>query len=392
MEAGAPRSIAYLICFSHLRWGSLYQRPQHLMTRFARDRRVFFVEDPVFDTDAAHVTVNQANGVHVVVPHLAVGTDPADQTVVLGRLFAGVVSGYAIERPLAWFYTPMALPLVDGLSTTSIVYDCMDEPAALVNAPPDISHWENALFARADVVFAGGLSLFEAKRTRHTSVHAFPSAVDVAHFARARRGVQAPADQQAIARPRVGFCGAIDERMNFTLLLEIARERPHWQFVMLGPVTRVPPHDLPRAANIHYLGLKSYEDLPAYLGGWDAAILPYALNEETRFLSPTKTPEYLAAGCPVVSTAIRDIVRQYGDAGLVEIAGTAGDFVAAIERAMTTGGRGAIERAQPLLATMSWDATFESMRALVDALQGKTAAAATPAARRSLARPIPVTT
>jgi len=221
------------------------------------------------------------------------------------------------------------------------------------------------LLARAHVVFTGGYSIYEAKRRLHSNIHPCPSGVDLAHFSGRDRSAT-PADQRHLARPRVGFSGVIDERMNLDLVREVAARRPGWQFVMIGPVVKIDPATLPRGANIHYLGMKPYQELPQYMAGWDVAMMPFAHNDATKFISPTKTPEYLAAGCPVVSTSIRDVVRPYGEQKLVEIADTADAFVAAIERAMTTG-RDMVHRARPLLQTMSWDRVYERMRDAVDA-------------------------
>src|SRR5690606_28943889 len=103
---------------------------------------------------------------------------------------------------------------------------------------------------------------------------------------------------------RIGYAGVIDERIDLVLLDQVARARPDYQFVMLGPIAKIDPATLPQRGNIHYLGSKKYADLPRYLAGWDVAMMPFALNDATRFISPTKTPEYLAAGRRVVSTAI----------------------------------------------------------------------------------------
>jgi UDP-galactopyranose mutase len=113
--------------------------------------------------------------------------------------------------------------------------------------------------------------------------------------------------------------------------------------------------------------MKDYRDLPTYFAGWDAALLPFALNDATRFISPTKTPEYLAAGLPVISTPIRDVVRPYGDLGLARIAKTAEEFVFAVEQSMTHGlSMKWRERADSFLRTLSWDETWGSMSSLID--------------------------
>ncbi|MCC7007389.1 MAG: glycosyltransferase family 1 protein [Acidobacteria bacterium] len=369
----AAAAAADLLCFSHLRWTYVFQRPQHLMVRFSRTRRVFFVEEPLFDAERAHVTVSTSNGVHVVVPHLPQGLDAGGAIAAQRRLLDCVLAGYEIERPIVWLYTPMALPIFEGLEVSGIVYDCMDELAGFAGAPQGLREREQALLRRADVVFTGGVSLYEAKKRLHRNIHPMPSSVDVAHFRRARGRCQPPLDQRRIARPRLGFCGVIDERMNIELVQAVAERNPAWQFVMLGPVCKIDPESLPRRENVHYLGMKAYDDLPAYMAGWDVALMPFAHNDATRYISPTKTPEYLAAGCPVVSTSIRDVVRPYGELGLVEIADSVEEFEAAVRRSLTPAGRDAVKRAEAFLSRLSWDQTFASMHRLIEEAVGQQA-------------------
>ena len=251
------------------------------------------------------------------------------------RCSQSLVDEHAIDDFVLWYYTPMALKFTDQLAPSAVVYDCMDELSAFAGAPPELTELERELFRRADVVFTGGHSLFQAKRAAHQNVHAFPSSVDVPHFARARRVVPDPRDQAAITRPRLGYFGVIDERIDYELLRAIAAARPEWQIVLVGPTAKVDPADLPAGPNLHYLGPKSYADLPDYIAGWDVALLPFARNEATRYISPTKTPEYLAAGKPVVSTSITDVVRPYGDLGLARIADSPDAFIAAVDEALT---------------------------------------------------------
>jgi glycosyltransferase involved in cell wall biosynthesis len=355
-----------LLCLSHLRWNFVFQRPQHLMTRFARHRRVFFVEEPLFDAREPSMALSVHDGVHVAVPHLPRGIDAAASLAQQRALLQHLVARQQITQPVLWLYTPMAHALVRDLPASAVVYDCMDELSGFAFAPPDLAARERELLARADLVFTGGQSLYEAKRDRHSRVFPFPSSVDVKHFAQARWLAGEPADQQAIPRPRLGFCGVLDERMNLRLLGEIAAQRPDWHFVLIGPVVKIEQDALPRGPNLHYLGMKPYDELPRYLAGWDVAMLPFALNAATRYISPTKTPEYLAAGRPVVSTSIRDVVRPYGERGMAQIADSPGEWVAAIEvalRGWSPAQRREIER---YLATLSWDRTQAAMEALVD--------------------------
>lgn len=367
-----------LICFSHLRWDFVFQRPQHLLTRFARDHRVFFIEEPVFGDDGPRFEMSQReNGVNVVVPRLPHGSEI---DAVMNGLIAGLRKDQNIGEHIAWFYTPMMLPFADKLEPAAVIYDCMDELSMFKGAPPELLEREAKLFERADLVFTGGQSLFEAKRGKHRAVYAFPSSIDAAHFEQALSITDEPADQRSIPHPRIGFCGVIDERTDIELLGQIADLRPDWHYVMVGPVVKIDEAELPRRENIHYLGAKNYSDLPAYIGGWDVAMMPFAMNDSTRFISPTKTPEYLAAGRPVVSTPVRDVVRPYGEKGLVHIASTAEEFVNAIETALAEDADERRARAAEHLATMSWDKTQGAMAELVDevvensVLAGSTAA------------------
>ena len=354
-----------LVCLSHLRWDFVYQRPQHLMTRYGRSRRVFFVEEPIAcpDGSARYAVKEVAQGVRTFTPLLPAGTDwEAAQRDLLDRMLAD----FGVAAPLLWYYTPMALPFSDHVDPTLVVYDCMDELSAFRGAPPRMLELESRLLDRADVVFTGGSSLYEAKRHRHPNVYEVPSSVDARHFARARQPLAEPDDQRLLRRPRLGFFGVIDERMDLELVAGIADLRPDWEVVLLGPVVKVDPAALPRRDNLHYLGLKTYDVLPHYLAHWDVAIMPFARNEATRFISPTKTPEYLAAGLPVVSTAIADVVRPYGDADLVRIAVGPAQFVRAAESAMADERAPWLERVDSHLAGMSWDRTWSRTEAAIE--------------------------
>jgi UDP-galactopyranose mutase len=271
------------------------------------------------------------------------------------------------DRPLiCWYYTPMALPFADHLAPAVTVYDCMDELSAFRGAPRPISLLERELFAKADVVFTGGRSLYELKRSQHRNVHCFPSSIDAEHFARARKIDEPdPGDQASIPRPRFGFFGVVDERMDLELVRRLAELQPDWQLVMIGPVVKIDAAELPRARNIHWLGSKKYEELPSYLSGWNAGIMPFALNEATRFISPTKTPEFLAAGLPVVSKPIRDVVRLYGNAGFVEIAGSAEDFVSKLKILLDRPRAEWRARVDDHLRSTSWDKTWAGMHARI---------------------------
>ncbi len=367
-------SIADVVCLSHLRWGFVYQRPNHLMARWARHARVFFVEEPVFDEQHPRASIEDvAPNLWRVVPYLTAASRSAPTAQIdtdLRRLLDGVLSSSRVRSPLLWFYTPMALAFAGHIDAAVTVYDCMDELSAFQDAPPQLAERERQLFARADVVFTGGHSLYEAKRHAHPFVHAFPSSVDAEHFASARlcRTSGEPSAQRDVPRPRLGFFGVVDERLDRDLLARIADTRPDWHVVVVGPVVKIDAATLPRRPNLHYLGPSSYADLPAYIAGWDVAIMPFAQNGATRFISPTKTLEYLAAGKPVVSTPVRDVVRPYGELGVVRIA--AGDaFVSAIEGVLRERGTAKeaarLAAADKVVAATCWDSTWSAMRRLV---------------------------
>lgn len=359
-------SVAFdLLCFSHLRWDFVFQRPQHLLTRCARDHKVLFIEEPVFGGASAQLELRDRDGVRIVVPHLPAGGTEEQAHSAQRRLLDALLARHVRLPQVHFYYTPMALPFTRHLQPLVTVYDCMDELANFKGAPPRLGQLERELLGRADLVFTGGYSLYEHKRPHHPRVHPFPSSVDVPHFASARSRPQEPADQAAIAQPRLGFFGVIDERMDLELLAAVAAARPDWQLVMLGPVVKIDPESLPRLPNLHWLGGKSYAELPRYIAGWDVALLPFACNEATRFISPTKTPEYLAAGKPVVSTPIRDVVRPYGEMGLVSIAKDPQEFIAAIEGALSEQGDGRQQQADGWLSHLSWDRTWGEMEQLI---------------------------
>jgi UDP-galactopyranose mutase len=356
------------MCFSHLRWYFVFQRPQHLMTRFASERRVFFFEEPLFDAQRGHLQIHRDGDVSVVAPHLpaAMEADLRATNAAVSDLLQDLCREREIDHPVCWYYTPMALNFSRTLQAGAVVYDCMDELSAFQGAPRELLTLEEELFDRADIVFTGGHSLFEKKRGRHPRVYPFPSSVDVAHFAKARTIKQEPADQAVIPHPRMGFFGVIDERMDIGLLDAVAAAHPDWHLVMLGPVVKIAEDSLPKRPNIHYLGMKKYDELPAYLSGWEVALLPFAMNESTKFISPTKTPEYLAAGCHVVSTPVRDVVRPYGDEDLVAIGGTPAEFGDAIAIALAAPDPTWRARVDKFLSELSWDRTWADMRTLVE--------------------------
>ena len=371
------RRLPVLLCLSHLRWDFVFQRPQHLMTRAAASHRVVFFEEPLpSDAEAPSLrTYVAAGGVLVATPLLPAGLDAAAADAAQRRLLDDLLAELAAPVHIAWYYTPMALAFAGHLQPAVTVFDSMDELSAFRGASPRLMLLERRLLRRADLVFTGGRSLHEAKRHLHPCVHLFPSSVDVAHFAAARAAPASadPPDQASLPRPRIGFFGVVDERMDLALLAGIAARRPDWQIVMLGPVVKIEPADLPRAANLHWLGMKPYAELPAYLAHWDAGLMPFALNEATRFISPTKTPEFLAAGVPVVSTPIADVVTDWGRDGLVSVVADVAGVEAAIAAALARPRQPWLARVDLRLAHLSWSATWTRMAALIAGVEAAAA-------------------
>jgi hypothetical protein len=370
-----------LICFSHLRWNFVYQRPQHLMSRAAQNSRVFYFEEPVSThlDDQLRIHVDPENKVYVVTPELSegppVGMSAVDCTPEkrMASLVDLLIEQYNIMDFVAWYYAPMAVAFSDHLSPKAIIYDCMDELSAFKFAPPSLVENERKLFARADLVFTGGHRLYQAKKTFHTNIHPFPSAIDKSFFFPARTKLIEPGDQIVIPHPRLGFFGVIDERFDIELVRQMADLKPDWQFIFIGPVVKIDESSLPKNRNIHYLGMKEYKVLPAYISGWDLCIMPFAINTSTEFISPTKTPEFLAAGKRVISTPIHDVIYPYGVDGLVGIADTAEGFIELAEHDLRdrTDNRW-LGKVDQFLSTISWNKTWKSMSAHIDSVLERT--------------------
>ncbi|RYY16780.1 MAG: glycosyltransferase family 1 protein, partial [Chitinophagaceae bacterium] len=308
-----------IVCFCHLRWDFVYQRPQHLLSRFAKSSRVFVVEEPIFTDQPTFLNVsNRDEQLVIITPQINHGTPASGHIQAQVELLTPYFDNLGLEEYILWYYTPMAMPLASALPKPGlVVYDCMDELSAFKFAPHDIKEREAKLLEVADIVFTGGYSIYEAKKHLHKNIHAFPSSIDKEHFAKARVTQTLPAEYDNIPVPRLGFYGVLDERFDIELLRDMATMRPDCHFIMIGPVVKIEPETLPRANNIHYLGGRSYQELPDHLAAWDLALIPFAINESTRFISPTKTPEYLAGARPVISTPISDVVTPYGDEQLV---------------------------------------------------------------------------
>jgi UDP-galactopyranose mutase len=367
-----------IVAFSHLRWNFVYQRPQHLLARLAATHPVVFVEEPEFEegpprwdrsTPQPNVTVYRPR-----TPIRSHGFD-GEQQAALEPLISELSAELGNATLVAWLYTPMALPLALSLDPQAAVYDCMDELSLFLGAPPQLLTRESQLLEYADVMFTGGPSLFRAKQSRHPNVHCFPSSVDAEHFRLQGKQVPESEEQSDIPHPRLGFYGVIDERLDLEIVERLSQAHPEWHIVLVGPVVKIDPNRLPRRPNIHYFGQRSYDQLPGYLAGWDVCLLPFARNDATKFISPTKTLEYMAAELPIVSTPITDVAEPYGH--IVYLGGTPEEFISACEAALASSPEERARRAaqmRQVLAGTSWDVTVANMEKLVTAaVAGKTA-------------------
>src|ERR687898_1709830 len=357
-----------LVAFSHLRWGFVWQRPQHLLTRFAREMPVVVVEEPEYHLQSADVHVRQDHGVTVVTPLLPRTSEKYGFGNHVNGQFARLVEPFvrAGTNQILWFYTPMALGVDPALVRPRLtVYDAMDDLASFRAAPPELRIREARLLSEVDLVFTGGPTLYRQRRDMHPSVHCFPSGVEAAHFASTTKALP-PEELAHRHRPILGYYGVIDERLDLDLLAEISDLRPHWTIALIGPVTKIDETTIPVRSNIVRFGQQAYDDLPAFLACFDVALMPFARNEATRAISPTKTLEYLAGGKPVVSTPITDVIALYGDA--VEIATTGQEFVAAAESVLnrtSDADRQWRTRAARLLAAHDWDCIASEMLAVM---------------------------
>jgi len=356
-----------LVAFSHLRWGFVWQRPQHLLTRFAREMPVVVVEEPEYHLQGADVRVRHDHGVTVVTPLLPWTDEQYGFGNHVNRQISRLVEPFVRPGTAAtlWYYTPMALGAEPATVRPRLtIYDAMDDLASFRAAPPELRIREARLLSEVDLVFTGGPTLYRQRRDMHPSVHCFPSGVEAAHFAPSKASPHQELARQR--RPILGYYGVIDERLDLDLLAQIADLRPDWTIALIGPVAKIDESTIPVRDNIIRFGQQAYDDLPAFLACFDVALMPFARNEATRAISPTKTLEYLAGGKPVVSTPITDVITLYGDA--VEIATTGEGFVAAAESVLnrtSDADRQWRAHATRLVAAHDWDCIADSMLAVM---------------------------
>ena len=372
-----------ILVHSHLRWDFVWQRPQQLFSRFARSRDVLFVEEPIFLDDAVRPSLDITNPVARVfraIPRLPGAyrdSEAAMHTAVRSLLLdalgnAGELAG-RFDAPIQWFYTPMPAPtMIGAFNETAVVYDCMDELAQFRYAPNELVQRERFLLARADVVFAGGAALAQSKSRFHDNVHFFGCGVDAEHFGQARlESTRTHALLDDITSPILGYIGVIDERLDYVLIGKLAEAMPEATIVMVGPVVKVDPRELPRHANIRWLGQQRYEDLPTFTKKFDVCLMPFALNKATEYINPTKTLEYMATGKPIVSTPVADVVRNFTP--IVAVADSLDEYVTAVRDALETPNPEMRQRGLERTLAASWEGiTTEMTRLMEEAITSRT--------------------
>lgn len=347
-----------MVVFCHLRWQFVYQRPQHLISRMSKSMKVLLIEEPIAYDSQEENTANLLvinDNLHILQPRVK-----SIEAIV------NVLPQYIKNKnvSIGWFYSASFSPLLDSFQFETIIYDCMDELTLFKGAPEHLIHHEKYLIANADIIFTGGKSLYESKKQDHHNVYCFPSSVDESHFAQALNGIEVPADISSLEAPVVGYCGVIDERIDLKLLHETALKLPKVYFVMIGPLAKINEADLPKEENIYYLGMRSYNELPHYIKGFDIAMMPFALNDATKYISPTKTLEYMAAGKPIISTKIKDVVRDYSDC--VTLVETADDFCDAITLLFDKRANShTATKYTEILKNTSWDNTANKMLSII---------------------------
>ena len=364
-----------IIVHSHLRWDWVWQRPQQFISRLARRHRVLFVEGPTPCDGVTRAELSLRDVVehpNVVVVQMRMPArrwpDAAWVDKERRRLLQSLLSGPLgknFAAPVQWFYDPMAVTAFAGhLNERAIVYDCMDELSLFRGAPPELVRRERELIAIADVVFAGGPKIWRAKSALKPNCFCFGCGVDAKHFAQALdSNLPLPTDVADLPGPRFGYIGVVDERIDYDLLSHLA-DNTSGSVIVVGPWTKVDRGTFPERPNLHWLGGRDYGELPAYAKAFDVCMMPFALNDATSFINPTKALEYMATGRPIVSTAVSDVVDQFAD--VVDIARNAAEFVELSATRASQPNRRAIARGLQLLKRNSWESIVQQLEQHVD--------------------------
>jgi glycosyltransferase involved in cell wall biosynthesis len=366
-----------IIVHCHLCWDWVWQRPQQFISRISRRHPVLFVEtlgpDPTLVAPYVrlhyHADHPNVTRVRLQFPMWRWGDEAyVDNTrrELVKDTLRGPLAGQ-FKNPVQWFYDPMTVRAFAGqMGEIGTVYDCMDEYSKFSEAHPEVSKRELELLARADVVFAGGRKLWESKRRHNDNCHFYGCGVDSAHFGRALDArTTVPHDLKRVKKKAaLGFFGVVDERMDYELVTKLADADPQWSIVMVGPVLKVKEQGLPERPNLHWLGSRDYSQLPSYCKGFDVCLMPFALNQATEYINPTKALEYMAAGRPVVSTKVPDVVSNFGN--IAKIGSSHEEFISLCRQAINEPDQGAIERGLERAADSTWDRIVEQMEDHID--------------------------
>jgi glycosyltransferase involved in cell wall biosynthesis len=388
-----------IIVHCHLRWEGVWQRPQQFLSRISQRHKILFVEGPILhETQDAPtyelIEVPQYPNVTVMRTHFPASRFEngawvdAERLRLLQEAMRNELKG-AFDQPVQWFYDPMSAPCFIGkLNERAVVYDCMDELSQFKFAPPELRAREKTLLAAADVVFAGGRKMWLSKSKQNDNAHFYGCGVDVKHFAKARLAeTEIPSDVASLSRPILGYFGVVDERLDYELIAKLADANPDWSVVMVGPVVKVDPATLPKRNNIHWLGRREYAQLPNYTKAFDVCMMPFALNEATEYINPTKALEYMATAKPIVSTAVPDVVSNFGE--VVSIAISPQCFVEMCERVLANPDEEAIERGLKMADNNQWEAIVAKLEGHIEDVLKKKAPAPRPQrARRSNFEPV----
>ena len=358
----------------------MWQRPQQFLSRLSARHRVLFVEGPVPSDKVKNATVNLrevSDYPNIVVVQMQMPAtrwqDGAWVDKERRRLVQSVLAGPLgsnFEDPVQWFYDPMAVTAFAGhLDERALVYDCMDQLSQFKGAPPELVRRERELLAVADVVFAGGPKMWVDKREHNANCFSYGCGVDVNHFGRARQETtEIPADVRNFSGPVLGYFGVVDERIDYDLLAGLADHDPEWNVVIVGPTTKVDPAMFPKRPNLHWLGGRDYSQLPAYAKRFDVCLMPFAINEATEFINPTKALEYMATATPIVSTAIEDVVLQFSE--VVRVAATHKNFIADCAREASRPTKARIQRGLAMARRNTWDSIVTQLEQHVEEVIG----------------------
>jgi len=373
-----------IIVHCHLRWDFVWQRPQQFLSRLSKKHRILFVEGPILHDENiepyAELKPSEKYPNVIVMQtyfpssrfHDGEWVD-AKRRELLDDVLCGPLKG-KFERSVQWFYDPMAVEAHLGQhGAISTVYDCMDELSQFKFCPPALIERESRLLAAADVVFAGGRKMWQSKSRYNSNAHFYGCGVDVNHFGKAQlSSTEIPEDIRHLEGPILGYFGVVDERLDYDLIAQLAAARPDWHIVMVGPTAKVDPADFPRAENIHWMGGRDYSQLPSYTKAFDLALMPFALNEATEYINPTKALEYMATATPIVSTPVPDVVSNF--ASVVKISSSSEEFVELCQQQVAQFDQVAVERGLKMASENTWDAIVAKLEKHIDEALSRKAA------------------